>query len=258
MKVVILAGGYGTRLSEETEIKPKPMVEIGGKPILWHIMKIYSSQGYNDFIVCTGYKGETIKKFFADLYIQSSNVTFNISDGTSVVHKTAGLDWKVTVVDTGKDTLTGGRILRIRNFLEDETFMLTYGDGLADINLSNLISFHKGHGKIATVTAVRPPPRFGTIEMDASGKVSSFREKYDDGGTWINGGFFVLNKGVFDYIGNDEPYFEDYPMKNLVKDGQLFAYRHNGFWRPMDTLSDKRALEDMWNKNQAGWKIWKD
>lgn len=258
MKVVILAGGYGTRLSEETDIRPKPMVEIGGKPILWHIMKIYSSYGFNDFIICLGYKSDLIKKYFLDLNLQSSDFTIDTVGGKLTIHKKKVPDWRVSLIDTGINTLTGGRLLRIRNFIEDDTFMMSYGDGVSNINLINLLTFHKKHGKIATLTAVRPPARFGVLNIDASGQIKSFHEKPDGDGTWINGGFFVLNKEVFNYIGDDEPYFEDYPLSNLSRDGQLFAYEHNGFWRPMDTMSDKRVLEDLWTKGSAEWKIWKD
>lgn len=258
MKVVILAGGYGTRLGEETDIRPKPMVEIGGKPILWHIMKIYSTQGFKDFIICLGYKGEVIRNYFASLYLNSSDVTFNIKEGQFRVFSNTSPDWKVTLVDTGLDTLTGGRLLKIKGLIKEDTFMMTYGDGLADIDMNKLLSFHQKHGKLATVTAVRPPPRFGAMKIESSGKVESFEEKADGVESWINGGFFVLNQSVFNYIGEDEPYFEGYPLSNLAKDGQLFAYRHYGFWRPMDSMSDKRILEEMWKRKEAPWKIWKD
>lgn len=258
MKVVILAGGLGTRLSEETDIRPKPMVEIGGYPILWHIMKIYSYYGLNDFIICLGYKGNLIKKYFTDLCLQLSDFTVEINTGKTVILKDKTPNWKVTLVDTGPNTLTGGRLLRIKNLIEDEKFMMTYGDGVSDIDLKSLLSFHENHGKYATLTAVRPPARFGVLNITDSGRITSFHEKPNGDGTWINGGFFVLNKEVFDYIGQDEPYFEDYPLTNLSKDGELFAYRHNGFWRPMDTMSDKRFLENLWSNGKAEWKIWKD
>ena len=258
MKTVILAGGFGTRLSEETVIRPKPMVEIGGKPVLWHIMKIYSTQGFNEFVICLGYKGETIRKFFEDLFVQLSDLTFNTFDGSFEVHRSSAPNWKVTLVDTGLNTLTGGRLLRASDFIKDDEFMMTYGDGLADINLSNLIALHKKHGKLATVTAVRLLPRFGHLEVDQSGRVKSFEEKVEKGENWVNGGFFVLNKKIFGYIGSDEPYFEDYPLRNIARDGELYAYKHLGFWRPMDTMSDKRALDELWSKGEAPWKIWKD
>ncbi|MCL6090737.1 MAG: glucose-1-phosphate cytidylyltransferase [Candidatus Thermoplasmatota archaeon] len=258
MKVVILAGGYGTRLSEETDIRPKPMVEIGGKPILWHIMKIYSSQGFNDFIVCLGYKGEIIKKYFSDLYLQSSDFTLDTHSGEFTIHDNRRPSWRVSLIDTGINTLTGGRLLRVKNLINEDTFMMSYGDGVSNIELDKLLSFHKTHGRTATLTAVRPPARFGILDIKQTGQVRSFHEKPDGDGTWINGGFFVLNKNVFNYIGNDEPYFEDYPLQNLSKEGQLYAYKHNGFWRPMDTMSDKRLLENLWVKGQAEWRIWKD
>lgn len=258
MKVVILAGGLGTRLSEETEIRPKPMVEIGGKPLLWHILKIYAAQDFNDFIICLGYKGDLIKKYFADLFLYSSDFTINTRSGNTIVHKNNSPDWKVTLVDTGVNTLTGGRLLRIRNLLEEDTFMLTYGDGVGNVNLSELLTFHKRHSKMATLTAVRPPARFGAIEIGEKGQIASFHEKPNGDGSWVNGGFFVLKSDALNYIGDEEPSFEDYPLANLAKNGQLFAYKHNGFWRPMDTMSDKRVLEELWAKGKAEWKIWKD
>ncbi|MDG7001817.1 MAG: glucose-1-phosphate cytidylyltransferase [Nitrososphaerota archaeon] len=258
MKVIILAGGYGTRLSEESEIRPKPMVEIGGNPILWHIMKIYSTQGYNDFIICLGYKGEKIKEYFRNLYLNSSDITYEIASGRFEIHKSRSPDWKVTLVDTGVDTLTGGRLRRIRKMIGEDTFMMTYGDGMANIDIQALLEFHHRHGRIATVTAVRPPARFGALDILQNGKVDSFQEKPHGDGVWINGGFFVLNSSIFRYIGEDEPYFEDYPLKNLARDGELYAYRHHGFWRPMDTMSDKRLLEELWKSGKPEWKIWKD
>ena len=256
--MVILAGGLGTRLSEETDLKPKPMVEIGGYPIIWHIMNIYSYYGFNDFIICLGYKGNIIKRYFSDLYLQSSDYTINTKIGKVVVHKDSSPNWNVTMVDTGLNTLTGGRLLRIKDYVSEDTFMMTYGDGVSDVNLINLLSFHRKHGRAATLTAVKPPARFGVLKISDRGRITSFHEKPDDDGAWINAGFFVLNKEVFDYIGKDEPYFEDYPLKNLAKDGQLFAYKHYGFWHPMDTMSDKRNLEELWAKGKAEWKIWKD
>jgi glucose-1-phosphate cytidylyltransferase len=258
VKVVILAGGYGTRLSEETDIRPKPMVEIGGMPILWHIMKIYSSQGFSDFIICTGYKGEMIRRYFLELHMHSSDFTIDTSTGKLFIHDSRSPSWRVTLIDTGLNTLTGGRLLRIRDYIEGNIFMMTYGDGLSNIDLNKLLSFHRGHGKLATLTAVKPPPRFGVLDLAPDGRVNSFHEKPVDDDTWINGGFFVLNKRVLDYIGDDEPYFEDYPLKNLARDGNLYAYKHNGFWRPMDSMSDKRILEAMWSSGKAEWKIWKD
>lgn len=258
MQVVILAGGYGTRLSEETDVRPKPMVEIGGMPILWHIMKIYATQGFNEFIICLGYKGDMIKRYFLDMYMQLSDFTIDTNSDHLSVHKNKSPSWKVTLINTGINTLTGGRILKIRNYIEGDTFMMTYGDGLSNIDLNKLLSFHKRHGKIATLTAVRPPARFGVLDISQNGQVNLFHEKPDGDGTWINGGFFVLNKDVFNYIGEDEPYFEDYPLRNLARDENLFAYKHNGFWRPMDTMSDKRLLEELWLQGKAVWKIWND
>jgi glucose-1-phosphate cytidylyltransferase len=258
LKVVILAGGLGTRLSEETDLKPKPMVEIGGYPIIWHIMKIYSYYGFNDFIICLGYKGNTIKRYFSDLYLQSSDYTINTKGGKLTVHKDTSPDWDVTMIDTGSYTLTGGRLLRIKDYLTEDTFMMTYGDGVSNVNLIELLTFHRKHGRAATLTAVNPPARFGVIRMKNNGQITSFHEKPDDNATWINGGFFVLNKEIFHYIGKDDPYFEDYPLRDIAKDGELFAYRHYGFWHPMDTMSDKRRLEELWAKGKAEWKIWKD
>ena len=253
-----MAGGLGTRLSEETDLKPKPMVEIGGYPILWHIMNIYSYYGFNDFIICLGYKGNMIKSYFSDLHLQSSDYTINTKAGKLTVHKDTSPDWNVTMVDTGPNTLTGGRLLRIKDYVSEDTFMMTYGDGVSNVNLIDLLAFHRKHGRAATLTAVNPPARFGVLKMNNDGKITSFHEKPDDDATWINGGFFVLNKEIFNYIGKDGPYFEDYPLRDLAKDGELFAYRHYGFWHPMDTMSDKRRLEELWAKGKAEWKIWKD
>ncbi|MDG7037668.1 MAG: glucose-1-phosphate cytidylyltransferase [Nitrososphaerota archaeon] len=257
MKVVILAGGFGTRLGELTEIVPKPMVEIGDKPILWHIMKIYSVHGFNDFIICLGYKGDIIKKYFYELYTMSNNITIDTINGSFTINKNKSPNWKVSLIDTGLNTTTGGRLLRVQEFIDGEAFMMTYGDGLANIDLNKLLQLHKSHGKIATITAVHPPPRFGILNIAKSGQVISFSEKPEDS-SWINGGFFVLNKEVFKYISKNEPYFEGYPLSNLAKDGELYAYKHHGFWRPMDTLSDKKFLEDLWNTGKAEWKIWND
>lgn len=257
MKVVILAGGFGTRLGELTEIVPKPMVEIGGKPILWHIMKIYSTYGFNDFIICLGYKGDIIKRYFYELYTMSNNITIDTINGAFSINKNRSPNWKVSLIDTGLNTTTGGRLLRVQEFIDGDVFMMTYGDGLANIDLNKLLQLHKSHGKIATITAVNPPPRFGILNIDKNGQVISFDEKPEDR-SWINGGFFVLDKEVFKYISKDEPYFEGYPLSNLAKDGELYAYRHHGFWRPMDTLSDKKFLEDLWNSGKAEWKIWND
>lgn len=256
MKVVILAGGLGTRLSEETQIKPKPMVEIGGKPILWHIMKIYSRYGFNEFIICLGYKGEYIKKWFRDHYINNSDVTFDLESNDISFHKTRAEKWKVTLVDTGDSTMTGGRLKRIQEYVGNETFMFTYGDGVSDIDIDALVKFHKSHGHIATMTAITPEGRFGSVNIDDEYKVTVFSEKTDTAKR-VNGGFFVLEPGVFDYLTEgDATIFEKAPLEGLVRDGQLHAFVHDGFWKPMDTLSDKTKLEAMWDTGSAPWKIW--
>lgn len=257
MKVVILAGGFGTRLSEETEIKPKPMVEIGEKPILWHIMKIYSHYGFNDFIICLGYKGYVIKEYFLNYFIHMSDITVNLSDGKVEVHNNYSDPWKVTLVDTGLYTMTGGRIKRIKDYVNNETFMLTYGDGVGDIDIKKLLEFHKLHGRIATITAVQPSGRFGAIKMDEESNVISFVEKPAGDGAWINGGFFVLEPKVFDYIDGDSTVWERDPLENLAKDGELAAFKHTGFWKPMDTLRDKKELEKLWQNGKAPWRVWK-
>ncbi|MFN3786820.1 glucose-1-phosphate cytidylyltransferase [Sulfurihydrogenibium azorense] len=257
MKVVILAGGFGTRLSEETDIKPKPMVEIGGKPILWHIMKIYSSYGFNDFIICLGYKGYIIKEFFANYFLHTSDVTIDLKDNKIEVHSVKAEPWKVTLVDTGLNTMTGGRIKRIKPFVENQTFMLTYGDGVGNIDIKKLLEFHKSHGKYATLTAVQPSGRFGALHLEGD-KVKEFEEKPKGDGAWVNGGFFVLEPQIFDYIEGDETIWEKEPLENLAKDGQLMAYKHTGFWKPMDTLRDKRELELLWQSGNPPWKIWED
>ena len=256
MKAVILAGGLGTRISEETYTKPKPMVEIGGMPILWHILKIYSSHGINEFIICCGYKGYVIKEYFANYFLHMSDVTFDIHNNSMDVHNKKGEHWKVTLVDTGDDTLTGGRLLRVKDFVKDEdAFCFTYGDGLADINISDLISFHKNHNKLATISAVIPPGRYGALEMDGT-SVKGFIEKPPGDGGLINGGFFVLSPKCSDYIENDHTSWEGKPLTNLANDDQLESFIHRGFWQPMDTLREKNLLEDLWNKNQAPWKSW--
>lgn len=256
MKVVILAGGYGTRLSEETDKKPKPMIEIGGKPILWHIMKIYSSYGYNDFIICCGYKGYIIKEYFLNYYNHQSDFTIDLSNGNIDIHNKNSENWKITLVDTGLDTMTGGRIKRVKEYIGNETFMLTYGDGVSNINIDELVKHHKLNNKLATVTAVIPPGRFGAINLSNDNKVESFIEKPSGDGMFINGGFFVLEPQVIDYIENDEIMWEQNPLINLAKDGELSAYIHDGFWKPMDTLRDKLELEKDWNEGIAKWKIW--
>jgi glucose-1-phosphate cytidylyltransferase len=258
MKVVILAGGLGTRLSEETSVKPKPMVEIGGMPILWHIMKIYSHYGFNDFIVCLGYKGYVIKEYFANYFLHRSDITFDLSSNSVQIHNNSCEPWKITLVDTGYETMTGGRIQRIQKYIGNEAFMLTYGDGVANININSLLEFHKSKNKIATITAAIPPGRFGTLKMDKENNVIEFKEKLNADGTWINAGFFVLQPEIFNYIVDDTTVFEKGPLELLAKDNQLAAYNHKGFWMPMDKLSDKVALENMWNSKKAEWRIWNE
>ncbi len=259
MKVVILAGGFGTRISEDSHLKPKPMLGIGERPILWHIMKEYSKYGYNDFIICLGYKSYVIKEYFADYYLYTSDVTFDIANNEMIVHDNYAEPWKVTLVETGLHTMTGGRIKRIQKYVENETFMLTYGDGVSDVDISNLVKFHEKHGKIATMTAVNVGQRFGVLAIDENNEIQAFREKRDSDGGWINGGFMVLNPEVFDYIKDgDETVFEQEPLENLAQDGELVAYKHDGFWKCMDTLRDKRQLEEMWNSGNAPWKVWDD
>ena len=254
MKVIILAGGFGTRLSEETITKPKPMVEIGGKPILWHIMKIYSYYGFNDFIICLGYKGEVIKEYFANYFLRMSDVTINLKTNEIKVHKNTSEDWKVTLIDTGLTTMTGGRIKRVEEYIEG-TFMVTYGDGVADINIKKLVEFHRSHGKIGTVTAVRPTGRFGALYIEKE-KVKKFTEKPQEGEGWINGGFFIFEKAFFKYIKGDESILEREPLENLAKDGELMSYKHYGFWQCMDTLRDKNYLEKLYQSSNAPWIVW--
>lgn len=259
MKVVILAGGLGTRLGEETSLRPKPMVEIGAKPILWHIMKIYSHYGYNDFVVLCGYKSEYIKNYFINYYSNLSDVTVDLSNGGLTVHKSECEPWRVTLLETGANTLTGGRIKRAQEYLQDEPFMLTYGDGVSDININRLVEFHKKSGKLATLTAVQPQGRFGVLDIDTEDNILSFQEKpKSSNNAWINAGFFVLEPGIFDYITDgDKTIWEQAPLKNLAKDGQLNAFKHDGFWHPMDMLKDKIDLNNLWNENAAPWKVWK-
>lgn len=258
MKVVIFAGGLGTRLSEETSLKPKPMVEIGGKPILWHIMKLYSEQGYNDFIICLGYKGYMIKEYFINYFYHNSDLTIDLGNNEIEVHGTNSENFKVTLVDTGFNTKTAGRLKRVKQFIKDDTFMLTYGDGLANIDLKSLEKFHKEHGKIATVTSVQPEGRFGGMEFGENNEVLDFKEKPKGDGHWINGGFFVLNKKVFDYLPDesDAIMWEEAPLINLTNDDELMAFKHFGFWRCMDALRDKVVLEQLWDTGNAEWKIW--
>ncbi len=258
MKAVILAGGLGTRLSEETGLRPKPMVEIGGRPILWHIMKIYSHYGINDFVICAGHLGYVIKEYFANYFLHMSDVTFDMESNSMEVHKRRTEPWKVTIVDTGEATMTGGRLGRVKDYVGDETFMLTYGDGVADIDISKLLEFHRGHGKAATLTAVQPPGRFGALGFaDDGSTIKQFQEKPEGDGSWINGGFFVLEPEVFSYIKEgDATIWERSPLDNLAKDGKLSGYLHHGFWRPMDTLRDKQALEQQWSEGDAPWRMW--
>lgn len=257
MKAVILAGGLGTRISEETHLKPKPMIEIGGKPILWHILKIYSAHGVNDFIICCGYKGYLIKEYFANYFLHMSDVTFSLRDNTMKIHQNQTEPWQVTLVDTGDTTMTGGRLKRVRKYLnEDEPFCFTYGDGVGDIDITALIDFHSQHGKLATLTATRPPGRYGALKLGSNSSVDYFQEKPEGDGSWINGGFFVLHPAVIDRISEDSTVWEDGPLTGLAKDQQLFAYKHTGFWQPMDTLREKTLLNDLWEKNNAPWKIW--
>ena len=254
-KAVILAGGLGTRLSEETAIKPKPMLEIGGKPIIWHIMKLYSHHDINEFIICAGYRGYIIKEYFANYALHMSDVTFDLKSGKTVVHRAFAEPWSITVIDTGADTMTGGRLKRVRDHLGDEPFFMTYGDGLANIDITQLELFHLSHGAEATVTRVLPPGRFGALKLDGT-LVTGFEEKPVGDGGWINGGFFVLKPEVIERIADDMTTWERGPLEGLARDGQLHAYEHDGFWQPMDTLRDKRQLEELWDSGQAPWKIW--
>lgn len=256
MKAVILAGGLGTRISEETHLKPKPMIEIGGRPILWHIMKIYSSHGVNDFVICCGYKGYVIKEYFANYFLHMSDVTFDMARNVMEVHHRKAEPWRVTLVDTGDNTLTGGRLKRVGEFLRDEdAFCFTYGDGFADIDITRQIEFHRAHGKLATVTAVQPPGRYGALARDADAVVG-FQEKPPGDGAWINGGFFVLHPHVLDYIEGDQAAWEGGPLSDIAREGELQAFEHRGFWLPMDTLRDKVQLEELWASGNAPWKSW--
>lgn len=256
MKTVILAGGMGTRISEETDVRPKPMVEIGGRPILWHLLKIYSSHGFNDFIVCLGYKGYIIKEFFINYFMHMSNITVDLRDGSVQVHDSQAEPWKVTLVDTGVHTQTGGRIKRVREYLGDQAFLLTYGDGLADVDLRELVAFHRAHGGLVTVTAVQPPGRFGALRLGGESRVESFMEKPPGDGAWINGGFFVVDPQAIDFIEGDYTYWEGEALSALAAQGHLHAFRHTGFWKAMDTLRDKRELETLWEQGRAPWKSW--
>jgi glucose-1-phosphate cytidylyltransferase len=257
MKAVILAGGLGTRLSEETDLKPKPMVEVGGKPVLWHIMKCYSAHGVNDFVICCGYRGYLIKEYFANYFLHMSDVTFSMKDNKMEVHQNHAEPWTVTLVDTGEKTMTGGRLKRVKDFVKDEgAFCFTYGDGVGDINISESIKFHQKHGRLATLTATRPPGRYGALKFGANNSVESFQEKPEGDGSWINGGYFVLHPDAIDRISDDSTSWEGGPLADLARDGQLSAYKHEGFWQPMDTLREKTYLEELWDAGKAPWKSW--
>ena len=256
MKVVLLAGGLGTRLSEETDIRPKPMVEIGGKPIIWHIMKLYSHYGFNEFVVCLGYRGYVIKEFFANLFLHLSDVTIDISNNEIQVHNSPVDKWKITLVETGSHTMTGGRIKRIKEYTDNKRFMLTYGDGVSNVDIKQLISFHEEKGKMCTVTAVQPSGRFGVLQINEDNEVESFHEKRAEDSGWINGGFFVCEPGIFNFIKDDDTIWERDPLEAIARQNQLASYKHRGFWKPMDSLKDKMDLNELWNKNQADWKVW--
>lgn len=257
MKVVILAGGFGTRISEESHLKPKPMIEIGERPILWHIMKCYSHFGFNDFIICLGYKGYVIKEYFAHYFLHGSDVTFDFRNGNErTIHSHAVEPWKVTLVDTGMDTMTGGRVKRIRSYVGREPFLLTYGDGVSDVNILKLLKHHEAHGKRVTVTAAQPGGRFGALNIQEDGHVSDFKEKPRGDGGWVNAGFFVMQPEIFDYIAGDDTLLEREPMEQLARDREITAYKHQGFWQPMDTLRDKNLLESSWRSGNAPWKLW--
>jgi len=257
MKVLLLAGGLGTRLSEETDIRPKPMVEIGGKPILWHIMKLYSKYGFNEFVILLGYRGYYIKEYFANYFLHQSDVTIDMQSGSMKVLNNSSEPWKVTLLDTGIDSMTGGRVKRAEEFVGDETFMLTYGDGVSDVNIKELVDFHHSHGKAVTMTSAQPDGRFGALDIDENNQVVSFQEKPKGDGSWINAGFFVCEPKVFDYIKDgDNTVFEQAPLMDLAKEGEIFTFKHNGFWKPMDTLRDKQQLQKLWESKKAPWKVW--
>lgn len=259
MKAVLLAGGFGTRISEESQYKPKPMIEIGGMPILWHIMKTYSHYGINEFVICAGYKQHVIKEWFADYFLHTSDITFDFTqDDKIIVHNKTAEQWKVTVVDTGLNTMTGGRLKRVKDFIGDEPFFMTYGDGVADVDISKLLEYHKSHGKLATMSAIKPDSRFGVLDLADDNEVKAFREKSTDDSGWINAGFMVLSPKVLDYVKDDTIMFEREPMEKLASDGELMCYKHSGFWQCMDTLRDKEKLEKMWANKTAPWKVWED
>jgi glucose-1-phosphate cytidylyltransferase len=255
VKAVILAGGLGTRISEESHLKPKPMVEIGGRPILWHILKIYSHYGINDFVICLGYKGYVIKEYFANYFLHMSDVSFDMTENRMEVHQRKAEPWRVTLIDTGQNTLTGGRLRRVRDYIGDESFCFTYGDGVADLDIAKLLAFHRSEGKLATLTAIQPPGRYGAVSIENS-RVISFAEKPAGDGVWVNGGFFVLEPKVIDYIAGDETPWESAPLVRLAEDNQLRGYEHGGFWQAMDTLRDKNHLEELWQSGKAPWKVW--
>jgi glucose-1-phosphate cytidylyltransferase len=257
MKVVILAGGYGTRISEETDVRPKPMVEIGGKPILWHIMKIYSSYGFNEFIICLGYKGYFIKEYFANYFLHQSDLTIDLKDNSKTIHSNSSEEWKITLVDTGVSTMTGGRIKKIQKYIGNESFLLTYGDGLSNVNINNLVNNHKISGKLCTVTGIKPQGRFGLMKIGQNNDIIGFSEKKDEENSLINGGYFVCEPGVFEFIKDDQTIWEREPLENLANQGLLNLNFHNGFWKPMDSLKDKIDLNEFWNSGKADWKIWK-
>lgn len=257
MKVVILAGGFGTRISEESYLKPKPMIEIGERPVLWHIMKVYSHYGFNDFIICLGYKGYCIKEYFAHYFLHEADVTFDFASANEhVIHSHSAEPWRVTLVNTGIETMTGGRVKKVQPYVGNETFMLTYGDGVSNVNIKELVAYHKAHGKLSTVTTTQPVGRFGAINLSKDNTVRGFQEKPKGDGAWINAGFFVMESKVFDYIDNDNIVLEREPLENIAKDGQLVAYKHSGFWQPLDTIRDKNQLEELWKTDNAPWKVW--
>jgi len=256
MKVLILAGGYGTRISEESDSKPKPMIEIGGKPILWHIMKHYSSFGFNEFVILLGYKSYVIKEYFSNYYLHNSDVTIDTAKREMEIHNNYSENWKITLIDTGLDTMTGGRVKRAKDFIGNEPFMLTYGDGVSDVNIKELLEFHKKNGKKITMTAIQPEGKFGALQIESNNKISSFLEKPKGDGAWINGGFFVCEPSVLDYIQNDSTVFEQGPLETLAKQGELYSFKHEGFWKCMDTLRDKNQLNEMWASGKAKWKNW--
>lgn len=257
MKVVILAGGFGTRISEESHLKPKPMIEIGERPILWHIMKTYSHYGFNDFVICLGYKGYYIKEYFAHYFLHESDVTFDFRNpGERIIHTHSAEPWTVTLVNTGLETMTGGRVKRVQPYVGNETFLLTYGDGVSDVNIGDLVAYHRTHGKLATVTSTQPGGRFGALDLTGNNQVLGFQEKPKGDGGWINAGFFVMEPKIFDYIASDEIVLEKEPLENLARAGELVAYKHRGFWQPMDSLRDKTQLEELWKSGNAPWRVW--